>query len=237
MRLDRRAVGRDALLRLARLQCRRPKDQNGSQDKDRGDRFGDPSRVERAKDGPEADRNCQLCHSGAHPSREGALVRQNRPVFGPVGAVFSHLVLVGHHDSLNRPTCLGESRAPCQPKVRQLGFALATGGVSVTETRDDARTFMLMVLLAFWAAAWGYSLVPLLSAGAGDDQTGGLVRLGGFLGWQGIAGMFALALWGLGRGFPKRSGVRRISLVPLGMALALLLALIGTVIWARFGHP
>ena len=107
----------------------------------------------------------------------------------------------------------------------------------MAEARDDARTFMLMVLLAFWAAAWGYSLVPLFSAGTGDDQTGGLVRLRGFLGWQGIAGMFALALWGVGRGFPKRSGVRRISLVPLGMALALLLALIGTVIWARLGHP
>ncbi len=106
----------------------------------------------------------------------------------------------------------------------------------MVETRDDSRVFMLMALFAMWAAAWGYSLVPLIAEPAEARSAGGLDRLTGFLGWQGIAGMIALALWGMARGLPRRSGIRRISVLPLGMAFALVLALIGVAIWARFGH-
>ncbi len=103
---------------------------------------------------------------------------------------------------------------------------------------DETRKFALMVLLALWVAAWGYSLVPLFSEpeGVGGDPVveafaRGLNRMKGFLGWQGIAGMIALALWGVGRGLPKGSGARRISAVPLGITVAVLSALIGAVLW------
>ncbi|MGB5560523.1 MAG: hypothetical protein WBN04_21215 [Paracoccaceae bacterium] len=107
----------------------------------------------------------------------------------------------------------------------------------MSDNPQDGKALALMVLLALWAAAWGYSLVPLFQDPTGDGFTRGLNRLRGFLGWQGIAGMIALALWGIGRGFPRRSGIRRISGVPLGMAFALLLVLVGLVLWGRMSHP
>lgn len=107
----------------------------------------------------------------------------------------------------------------------------------MAETGDEMRKFVVMALLALWVAAWGYSLVPLFADITGDGFTRGLNRLKGFLGWQAIAGMIALALWGIGRGLPRRSGARRIIGVPLGMALALLLALVAIALWARLNHP
>ena len=88
----------------------------------------------------------------------------------------------------------------------------------------ERRLWILMGLLALWLAAYGYSIVVLLDT---DRATGsvvqGLSRWTGFLGWQGVAGITAAAIWGVGRGFPKRTGIRRISAVPLGMALALVI--------------
>ena len=95
-----------------------------------------------------------------------------------------------------------------------------------------------MVMIALWLAASAYSVAFLINVEpTGDGFTRGLNRVSGFLGWQGVAGMLAFAVWGVGLGFPKGSGIRRISAVPLGMALALILLLIGLVIWARFTHP
>ena len=91
----------------------------------------------------------------------------------------------------------------------------------MTEDRQDGRAFLLMVLLAVWLATYAFSVSLLLvdgGAGAGPAVGGG--RIFAFLGWQGIAGLIAFASFAVGRGFPKGSGVRRISGVPLGMALA-----------------
>ena len=95
-----------------------------------------------------------------------------------------------------------------------------------------------MVLLALWCAAWVYSVVFLMNTDpTGDGFTRGVNRITGFLGWQGVAGMLAFAVWGVGLGFPKGSGIRRTSAVPLGTALALILLIVGMVVWARFTHP
>lgn len=107
----------------------------------------------------------------------------------------------------------------------------------MSENPQDGKSLGLMVLLALWVAAWGYSLVPLFAEPTSDGFTRGMNRMAGFLGWQGVAGMIALALWGIGRGLPNGSGARRISGVPLGMALALLLVLVGMVLWAQLSHP
>lgn len=103
----------------------------------------------------------------------------------------------------------------------------------MSDGSQDGKSLVLMALLAIWAAAWVFSLVQVFAEPTGDGFTRGMNRVTGFLGWQGVAGVVALGLWGLGRGFPKGSGVRRISAVPLGIALALALALVGMVIWAR----
>ena len=107
----------------------------------------------------------------------------------------------------------------------------------MTDPAGDGKRLILMVLLALWVAAWGLSVAQLFAAPTGDGFTRGMNRMSGFLGWQGVAGMIALALWGVGRGLPKGSGARRISAVPLGMTLAVLAALVGVVLWARLNHP
>ncbi|PHQ96274.1 MAG: hypothetical protein COB40_08940 [Marinosulfonomonas sp.] len=98
--------------------------------------------------------------------------------------------------------------------------------------KQDSKTLLLMGLLALWLAVYGYSIIYYLTTG---DKTAatlpGLSRVAGFMGWQGVAGMIAFACWGIGWGFPKGSGVRRISAVPLGMALALVLALLGLAVF------
>jgi len=92
---------------------------------------------------------------------------------------------------------------------------------------SQTRQFWLMVFLAIWVGAFGYSFTFLMIEPTGSGFTRGMNRTAGFFGWQGIAAMLAFALWAIGRSFPKRSGVRRISAVPLGMTLALILILLG----------
>ncbi len=102
-----------------------------------------------------------------------------------------------------------------------------------TDSHEERRSMILMGLLALWVAAWGYSVFVLATAPAPAGETvRGLNRASGFLGWQGVAGMIAFACWGIGWSFPKKSGIRRISAVPLGMALALVVAVVGM---AMFG--
>lgn len=108
----------------------------------------------------------------------------------------------------------------------------------MSQEKDQIRLFLLMAMLALWLVAWGYSLVFLaLTQPTGDGFTRGMNRITGFLGWQGVAGMLAIAVWGVGRGFPKGSGVRKVSIFPLGMVLVLLLAIAGLVLWGRFAVP
>ena len=85
---------------------------------------------------------------------------------------------------------------------------------------------ILTLLLAAWALAFGWSLIgAYLATPTGDGFTRGLDRLTHFLGWQAIAGLVGLAVFGVGRSWPKRSGPRRVSVWPLRLALLLLAAL------------
>jgi len=102
----------------------------------------------------------------------------------------------------------------------------------MSDNLQDGKTLALMVLLALWAAAWGYSLVPLFHAPSDEGLARGMTRAKGFFGWQAIAGMIALALWGIGRSFPKRSGIRRVSGIPFAMALALIIFLVSASIFS-----
>lgn len=103
----------------------------------------------------------------------------------------------------------------------------------MSEQNDQAKLLLLMAMLALWAAAWGYSVIFGLSVvPEGDGFMRGLNRISGFLGWQGVAGIFAFSCWGVGRGFPAGSGIRRISGVPLGMVLALGAVVLAMGLWA-----
>lgn len=99
---------------------------------------------------------------------------------------------------------------------------------------SDTRRFVLTALYAAWVIVFGYAFVAYSQApyeGAGFPD--GLNKPAVYLGWQGVAGMIAVAVFGLGLAWPRGSGVRRIASVPLILAL-LHLALIGAVmVWAR----
>ena len=69
----------------------------------------------------------------------------------------------------------------------------------------------LMLVLTGWVIVWTLS-VPAFSP---DGQVGGRV----FAGWQGVAGMLAVAAHGLGRRWPKGASVRRIATIPLIIAV------------------
>jgi len=101
------------------------------------------------------------------------------------------------------------------------------------EKPGEARIFLLMALMALWLAAYVYSIIFLLTTPVeGDGFSRGMNRITGFLGWQGVAGVLAFGCWAVGWGFPRRTGIRRISAVPLGMALAIVLLVIG---WVMVG--
>ena len=86
----------------------------------------------------------------------------------------------------------------------------------------ETRTLLLMALLALSLAAWGYSVVLLVAAGEAGPG-----RMVGFLGWQAVAGMLAFACWAVGWPFAQGTGIRRVSGVPVVMAFALGLVVLG----------
>lgn len=101
------------------------------------------------------------------------------------------------------------------------------------DNKQETRTLLLMVLLALWVAVYGYSIIFMLTTPVeGSGFTRGMNRISGFLGWQGVAGILAFGCWGIGWSFPKGSGVRRVSAVPLWMAVALILVGVGMVMFS-----
>ena len=74
---------------------------------------------------------------------------------------------------------------------------------------SDARRLWVVILFALWALAFGYAFVAFwITPPEGDGFTRGSNRVLSYLGWQGIAGMIAVAVWGVGRGWPKGRGAR-----------------------------
>ncbi len=100
------------------------------------------------------------------------------------------------------------------------------------DSKDDSRALLLMGLLVLWLAAYGYSVVVLVTTRPLPAAVPGSGPMVGFLGWQGIAGMVAFACWGVGRSFPRGSGIRRVAAVPIVMALALVLVMSGLAVLA-----
>lgn len=98
---------------------------------------------------------------------------------------------------------------------------------------SDGRRFLLMAIYATWVFVFAYAFVAYARAPyAGAGLPDGLNRPAVYLGWQGIAGMLALAVYGIGLGWPKGSTVRALAAVPLVMALLHLLAIGAMILWA-----
>ena len=104
----------------------------------------------------------------------------------------------------------------------------------MTAETDERRTLLLMALMALWLATYGFSVLLLVTTKpAASAALPDMNRIVGFLGWQGIAGMIAFACWGVGWSFPKGAGIRRISAVPLVMALALIVVMVGMAVFSN----
>jgi len=90
-------------------------------------------------------------------------------------------------------------------------------------------------LLILWALIWIASiLIPVFQEPTGDSFTRGLNRIGTFFGLQILAALVGLVLLALR---PKQGPYRWLTLVPLILAIALVLALAAIVMWARMSDP
>lgn len=93
--------------------------------------------------------------------------------------------------------------------------------------------FVLAGILTLWVLAFGWSIIGSWGMEpTGDGFTRGMNRLLHFLGWQAIAACLALAAFGVGRSWPKGSGTRLVSRIPLLIAGLLIAAVMAFYGWA-----
>lgn len=98
---------------------------------------------------------------------------------------------------------------------------------------NDNVKFLLTILYAAWVLTFLYSFVAYTRApyeGAGFPD--GLNKMAVFFGWQGIAGVLALGVFAVSLQWPRHSGVRQISGLPLFLAALVLAGLTFLVVWA-----
>lgn len=99
----------------------------------------------------------------------------------------------------------------------------------------EGKRLLLIGLLSVWALAWGFSFVAYATTEpSGDGFVRGMNRVTAFFGWQLAAAMPAFAAWVIGRDWPRGSGVRFVSRVPIQLALGLAAVVAGLILWARF---
>jgi hypothetical protein len=90
---------------------------------------------------------------------------------------------------------------------------------------------LIWILLALWAVAVAMSVLATLEPPTGDGFTRGLNRVTGLLQFQALALLIGLVILAL-RGRAEGLWLRRLMLVPVFMALALLLGIAGVFLYA-----
>ena len=96
---------------------------------------------------------------------------------------------------------------------------------------SDSRRLLLIALGAVWVMAFVYAFVAYASTP--NNPTGDqMSRPAVYLGWQGIAGMAAVALYGVGSAWEKGSAVRRLSRVPIALAFLQATAILAILVLA-----
>ncbi|HGG05800.1 MAG TPA: hypothetical protein ENK28_10105 [Aliiroseovarius sp.] len=97
---------------------------------------------------------------------------------------------------------------------------------------------LFQIALLIWLACFVASFVVAWLTPARDfGFTAGLNRITTFLGWQFVASVLALGLWTYGRTLEKGSTGRRLSVVPAGFGLVLVVGLVGVVLWVSLTKP
>jgi hypothetical protein len=91
--------------------------------------------------------------------------------------------------------------------------------------------------LALWACVFAGAFVAFaVTPATGDGFARGLNRVATFLGWQGAAGLLALCLAAISRGLAP-GALRRLALVPAGIAAAGVIAILCLILWGRLYRP
>lgn len=99
---------------------------------------------------------------------------------------------------------------------------------------SDGQRLLLTALFAAWVFAFGFAFFTFATTDpTGESFTRGMNRITSYLGWQGVAGMISIALISVGRGWPRGTAVRRMSGVPLALAILHVVAIFGIILWAR----
>ncbi len=99
---------------------------------------------------------------------------------------------------------------------------------------SDSVRFVFTALYAGWVIVFAYAFVAYVRApyeGAGFPD--GLNKPAVFLGWQGIAGVLAFAVFGVSRLWPRGASARTLGAVPLIVAVVLAAGVVGFVVWAE----
>jgi len=94
----------------------------------------------------------------------------------------------------------------------------------------------VILLLALWAMAFALSFILFaITEPSGDGFTRGINRVSLFLGWQAIAGLLAVAAFGVSRPLNGAAGMRRAASVPLAVSGAVGIAFVAVVGWGIWG--
>lgn len=91
---------------------------------------------------------------------------------------------------------------------------------------SDIRRFLLILIGAVWLMSFVYAFMAHSDT---HFEWAPIV----YLGWQGIAGMAAVALYGIGSAWEKGSAVRRLSRVPVVLALLHVIAISALLIFSE----
>ena len=92
----------------------------------------------------------------------------------------------------------------------------------------DRRALWLVILAAIWVMVFAYAFYAYLEAPPEGHQA-----RQAFLGWQAIAGLFSIAIWAIGRHWPRRTPMRRLTSVPILIAVLLAASIFALVFWGQ----
>ena len=100
--------------------------------------------------------------------------------------------------------------------------------VDALSSPSDGVRLLMTVLIAAWVAAFAFGFFA--HEAIPSDPTAESPNV--FLGWQAVAGVIAIAVFGVSRKWPKGAAVRELGAFPLIVAVLVALGTLGVAFWA-----
>lgn len=95
---------------------------------------------------------------------------------------------------------------------------------------SDGRRLLLIVLGAGWLMSFLYAFFAFASVSSDASVA---TRSEAYLGWQGVAGVMAVAIFGVGLAWERGSPTRKLSIAPLMLAFLQGLSVTGFFFWSN----